>query len=146
MFSEHTFENHTNLLAYLGKLTAVYPREWFSKRYYTPRWPFSRLCASLLGPYCSKKKNCQNELLLKHGYVYCQLSIDLQLRAWAHRQSAYTQLSPLYPSLYPYVTHVISCPRSSPAFLYCKRRKAGRGLGTIQSLPGYGKVTVLVEG
>ena len=33
---------------------------------------------------------------------------------------AYTQLSPLYPSLYPYVTHVINYPRPSPTFPYCK--------------------------
>ena len=57
------------------------------------------------------------------------LSIDLQLRAWAHRQSAYAQLSPLYPSLYLYVTHVINYPRPSTAFPYCKWRKAGRRLG-----------------
>ena len=56
------------------------------------------------------------------------LSINLQLRAWAHRRSAYAQLSPLYPSLYPYVTHVINYTRPSTAFPYCKRRKAGRGL------------------
>ena len=51
------------------------------------------------------------------------LSIIDQLREWA-------QLSPPYPSLYPYVTHVINYPRLSPAFPHCKRRKAGRGLGT----------------
>ena len=45
-------------------------------------------------------------------------------------RSAYAQLSPLYPSLYPYVTHVINYPRPSIAFPYYKRRKAGRGLGT----------------
>ena len=62
----------------------------------------------------------------------CVLSIDSQLRAWAHRWSAYAQLSPLYPSLYPYmyITHVITYPRPSTAFPYCKRCKAGRGLGT----------------
>ena len=53
-----------------------------------------------------------------------------QTSAWAHRRSAYTQLSPLYPSLYPYVTHVMNYSRPSTAFPYCKRRKAGRGLGT----------------
>ena len=29
----HNFENHANLLAYLGKLTAVHPREWLSRHY-----------------------------------------------------------------------------------------------------------------
>ena len=60
-----------------------------------------------------------------------------QLRAWAPRQSAYAQWSPLYPflypslypSLYPYVTHVINYTRPSLSFPYCKRRKAGQGLG-----------------
>ena len=33
---------------------------------------------------------------LKHSYVYCWLSIDSQLLAWAHRQSAYIQ--PLHHS------------------------------------------------
>ena len=60
----------------------------------------------------------------------CLLSIIDQLRVWAHQRSAYPQLSPLYPSLYPYVTHMINYTRPSPTFPYCKRRKAGRGLGT----------------
>ena len=46
----------------------------------------------------------------------CVLSIIDQLRVWAHRQSVYAQLSPLYPFLYPYVTHVINYSRPSPAF------------------------------
>ena len=45
---------------------------------------------------------------------------------WAHQRSAYAQLSPLYSSLYPYVTPVINYPRPSPAFPYCKWRKAGQ--------------------
>ena len=47
-----------------------------------------------------------------------------QLRAWAHRRSAYAQLSPLHLLSTLYVTHVIKYSR------HCKRRKAGRGLGT----------------
>ena len=89
--------------------------------------PFPRLCSSFLCAYCSK--NCQNGLLLKNRAVRV-LSIIDQLRAWAHRRSAYAQLSPLYPSLYPYVTHVMNYSRPSTAFPYCKRWKAGRGLGT----------------
>ena len=59
------------------------------KHYKTPRWPFSKLCSSLLCAYCSNK-------LPERGP---KLSIT-QLRTWAHRRSAYAQLSPLYLSLY----------------------------------------------
>ena len=84
------------------------------------------LCLSFLCAYCSKKmpERAPTKKQL------CVLSIVDQLRAWAHRRSAYAQLSPLYPSLCPYVTHVINYSRPSPAFPYWKRRKAGRGLGT----------------
>ena len=54
--------------------------------------------------------------------------ISDQLRMWAPQRFAYAQLSPLYPSLYQYVTHVINYTRPSPAFPYCKRQKVGRGL------------------
>ena len=104
--------------------------------------PFPSLCSSFLCAYCSK--NCQNGFLLKNSYV---LSIIDQLRAWAHRLSAYAQLSPLYPSLYPYVTHVINYSRPSPAFPYWKRRKAGRGLGTrlcLYDCPLYIDCTMLL--
>ena len=106
-----------------GKLTAVLPGEWLSRRYQTPR---RGLRSSFLCAYCSKKLQ-ERAHTKKHLRV---LSIIDQLRAWAHRRSAYAQLSPLYPSLYPYVTHVINYSRPSPAFPYWKRRKAGRGLGT----------------
>ena len=88
--------------------------------------PFPSLCSRFLCAYCSKKLP-ERALTKKQLRV---LSIIDQLRAWAHRRSAYAQLSPLYPSLYPYVTHVINYSRPSPAFPYWKRRKAGRGLGT----------------
>ena len=61
--------------------------------------------------------------------MYGQLSVDMQLRVWAHRQSAYAQLSPLILLSTLYVTHLINYSRLSPALLYCKRRKAGQGLG-----------------
>ena len=54
----------------------------------------------------------------------CVLSI-MQLHAWAHWRSAYAQLlSPHYPLCRS------RDKLSSTAFLYCKRRKAGEGLGT----------------
>ena len=52
----------------------------------------------------------------------------LQLREWTHRKSAYAQLSPFYLLSTLHVTHVINYSRPSPAFPYCKRWKAGRGL------------------
>ena len=82
--------------------------------------PFPSLCSSFLCAYCSKKlpKRAPTKKQLR------VLSIIDQLRAWAHRRSTYmyAQLSPLYPSLYPYVTHVINYSRPSPAFPYWKRR------------------------
>ena len=59
--------------------------------------PFASLCSSFLCAYCSKKLP-ERAPTKKHLRV---LSIIDQLRAWAHRRSAYAQLSPLYPSLYP---------------------------------------------
>ena len=100
------------------KLTAVLPGEWLSRR--GPFLAFAQVFA-----YCSRKKNCQNRLLLKNSNVYCRLWINY-IRAWEHRRPAYAQLSPLYPSLYPYVTQFQALSR----FPYWKRRKAGRGLGT----------------
>ena len=72
------------------------------------------------------RKNCQNGKK-KPSYMYCRLLG--QLHAWACQKSAYAQLSPLYPSLYPYVPHMINYPRPSPAFLYCKWQKAGWRVG-----------------
>ena len=42
----------------------------------------------------------------------------------------HVQLSAFYHPFYPDVTHMRKDTRPSPAFLYCKRRKAGWGLGT----------------
>ena len=121
----HTFENHANLLTYLAKWPLYFPENGFQgtiKCQGSPFLVFAQVFSALI-----VRKNCQNGLLLKKKL--CVLSID-QLHAWAHRRSTYAQLSPLYPSLYPYVTHVINYSRPSPAFPYWKRRKAGRGLGT----------------
>ena len=92
----------------------------------------------------STKKNCQNGLLLKTQLRV--LSIIDQLHVWALQRSAYAQLSPLYPSLYSYVTHVINYPMPSPTFSpYCKRWKAGWGLGTRLSYVYNGKVPFLIS-
>ena len=90
--------------------------------------PFPNLCSSFLCAYRSKKLP---ERAPTKKQV-CVLSIIDQLCAWAHRRSAYAQLSPF---LYPYVTHVINYSRPSPAFPYWKRWKAGRGLGTRIDTP-----------
>ena len=100
-------------------------KKWLSRRYKTPRWPFSKLCSSLLCAYCSNKLPEQDPSKAR----LCVLSIT-QLQAWAHRRSAYAQLSPLYLLSILYVTHVIKYSRPSTAFPYFKRRKAVRGLGT----------------
>ena len=120
-----------------SKITLTYSLTWQADRCTSRRMafkallnakarPFPSLCSSFLCTYCSKKlpERAPTEKQLR------VLSIVNQLRAWAHRRSAYAQLSPLYPSLYPYVTHVINYSRPPPAFPYWKRRKAGRGLGT----------------
>ena len=88
-----------------------------------PRRPFSKLCSSLL-----IRINCQNGVPTPTEARLCVLSIT-QLRVWARRRSAYAQLSPLHLLSTLYVTHVIKYSRPSTAFPYCKRRKAGQGLG-----------------
>ena len=47
----------------------------------------------------------------------------------------YVQLKSFYRLSTHDITHVRKCTRASPAFLYCKRRKAGRGLGTRLGAP-----------
>ena len=81
-----------------------------------PRRPFSQTFLKSSLPLLFKIKPYQNRLLLKHSYVYCRLSFDKQLRAWAHQQSAYPQLSPLYLLSTLYITHMINYSRPSPAF------------------------------
>ena len=49
---------------------------------------------------------------------------------WAHLQSANAHLSPLYLLSTLYIIHLRNYSRPSTAFPYCKRQKAGRGLGT----------------
>ena len=52
-----TFENHGNLRPHLTNWPlegTVHSREWLSKCYKTPRWPFSKLCSNLCG-YCWSK-------------------------------------------------------------------------------------------
>jgi len=121
----HTCTFEITLTCLPDKLTAVHSGERLSRRYKTPRWPFSKLCSSLLCAYCSNK-------LPEQGPTKARLRVlsIMQLRACVHRRSSYAQLSPLYLLSTLYITHVIKYPRPSTAFLYCKRRKAGWGLGT----------------
>ena len=67
-----------------------------------PKRPFFKLYLSLLCAYRSNKLPERGPTKAR----LCVLSIT-QLRAWAHRRSAYTQLSPLYLLSTLYVTHVI---------------------------------------
>ena len=54
--------------------------------------------------------------------------------AWARYHAvvtlAHAQLNPFYHPFYPDIPHVRKDTRPSPAFPYCKQRKAGWGLGT----------------
>jgi len=43
--------------------------------------------------------------------------------------STHVQSNLLYHPFHPDVTHMRLCTKPSPAYLYCKRQKAGRGLG-----------------
>ena len=90
--------------------------------------------AEVFSALIARKKLPKRTPTKTHSYVYCRL-INY-VHAWAHRRSSYAQLSHLYPSLYPYITYVIRYTRLSPAFPYCKQRKAGRGLGTRLTFSG----------
>ena len=109
------------------KITLTYSLNWQADRCTSRRMAFMALlnakarhfpslCSSFLCAYCSKKLPAWAPTKKQ----LCVLPIVDQLRAWAHQRSAYAQLSPLYPSLYPYVTHVINYSRPSPTFLYWK--------------------------
>ena len=112
-----------------SKITLTYSLTWQADRFTSWRMafkallntkaqPFPSLCLSFLCTYCSKKLPewvpTKKQLRV--------LSIIDQLRAWAHRRSAYAQLS---PSLYPYITHMINYSRPSPAFPYWSDGKLG---------------------
>ena len=95
-----TFENHANLLAYLTNWLLFTPENGSQgaiKCQGVAFLGFAQVFSALI-----VRKNCKNGLLLKHSYVYCRLLINYV--CGAHRQSTYAQFSPLYPSLYPYVT------------------------------------------
>ena len=120
------FENHNNLCTYLTNWLLTGGCTLRRMAFEMPGRPFSKLCLKLLFcAYCSNK-------LPEWGNTKARLRVlsITPLRAWAHRQSAYAQLSPLYLCSTLYVTHVIKKTRPSPAFPYCKRRKAERDLGT----------------
>ena len=67
----------------------------------------ARLCSSLFCAYCSKIPS-RTQLCL----------LQLHIHVWAHGQSAYAQLSPLYLLSMLYITHVIKYSRPSLAFPY----------------------------
>ena len=130
-----TFKNYANILAYLGKLTAVYPREWLSRRYSTPRQSFPRLCSSILCRYCSKKK-LPEWALTKTRLPVCVLSI---INRWAITCMGTStirlhSIKSSLPSLYSLRHSRDKLFQALSAFLYCKRWKAGLGLGTRLNL------------
>ena len=45
----------------------VHSGEWLSRRYKTPKRPFSQAFSALI-----VRINCQNRVPLKHGFVYCR--------------------------------------------------------------------------
>ena len=63
-----------------------------------------------------------------------ELAICMYMYVWARYHAvvnlAHVQSNPFYHPFYPDVTHVRKDTRPSPAFPYCKRRKAEWGLGT----------------
>ena len=148
-FSEHTqtrtFKNHANLLAYLANWPLFSLENGFQgaiKRQGSPFLGFAQVSLHLLFEKLPERAPNKTQLRV--------LSMIDQLHEWACPRSTYAQLSPLYPSLHPNVTHVVNYSRPSPAFLYCKRRKAGRGLGTrllssvitvIYSIITYGSIS-----
>ena len=71
------FIHRANLFAYLGKLTAYTPENGFQGA----KAALPMLCFNSSLPLLFEKKNYENGLLLKHGYVYCQLLTNAQLRA-----------------------------------------------------------------
>jgi len=79
----------------------------------------------------------------------------MRIYAWARYHAvvtlAHVQSNPFYHPFYPNITHVRKDTRPSPAFPYCKRRKAGRGLGTrlgrcYTAEPLYSRVVCPEEG
>ena len=105
-----TFENHANLLAYLTNWPLYTLENGFwgvIKCQGGPFLSFAQAFSALI-----VRINCQNG-------VTCSIKARLrvqsitQLRAWAHRRSAYAQLSPLYLLSTLYITHVIKYTRPS---------------------------------
>ena len=67
--------------------TGCCTRKWLLRRYKMPRWPFSKLCSSVLCAYCLNK-------LPERGPTktwLCAPSItQWDIQVWAHQRSAYT--------------------------------------------------------
>ena len=114
-----------------SKITLTYLLTWQADRCTSWRMafkarPFPSLCSSFLCAYCSKKLPEQAPTKKAATCTVDSLSTTcvgtLTIRLCSIKSSLTFSL--------PYVTHVINYSRPSPAFLYWKRRKAGRGLGT----------------
>ena len=74
-----TCENHGNLCAYLTNwplTAAVHSREWLSKRYKTPRQPFSKLCLSIL--QCPIYKHYQSSSNQEDSFQVISLLLAVQ--------------------------------------------------------------------
>ena len=79
------------------------------------------------------KKTLPERAPTKTG-LRCRLSIDTQLRVWAHQQFAYVQLSPLYLLSTLYVTHVINYSKPSSHFSVLQVMESWVGLGNEATL------------
>ena len=103
------------------------PENGFQGATKTPRRPFPRLCSSFLCPYCWKNKTAKTgktwlsvlSIIDRHA-ITCMVTSIICL----------CSISSLYLLSTLYVTHMVNYSRPSTAFLYCKRWKAGQGLGT----------------
>ena len=142
--SEHTqtctFENHTNLLACLANWPQFTPengsqRAMLLNAKVAPFLGFTQVFSALI-----VRENCQKQAPTKTQL--CVYTVDY----WSNTcvGTSTIHLCSIQSSLpfslllrHSYVTHVIDYTRSSPAFPYCKRWKAERGLETRLVLSYY---------
>ena len=108
-----TFKNHTNLLAYLANWP-LYTGEWLSRNTKGLLEPFKHL-------FFKKKKTGSYYNMAMCTINYAIMCVGISTIC-VHSINSF--LSTLY------ITHVINYSRPSTTFPYCKRRKAGWGLGT----------------
>ena len=89
-------------------------------------------CSSFLCTYCLN--NCQNGLLLKHSYRTVDYRSTMCVGTLMIRLRLIKSSLPFSLPLHPSCDKLFQAPSTS--FLYCKRRKAGQGLGTRLSPSG----------